>query len=108
MLFRSVLDAVPRIFDLPISEEMKKAARFYIAADRVVRPIVTAPGVPSDRVAVLRDAFDKAMRDPELLEGAKKQSMDLQPMQGVEAARLAAEIRATPAEIVAIAKRLEE
>lgn len=102
------LEGVPRIFDLPISEDMKKAARFYIAADRVVRPIVTTPSAPPDRVDALREAFDKAMVDPELRDAARKQNMDLQPMTGREAARLAAQIRATPADIVAIARKLEE
>ena len=60
------------------------------------------------RAAALREAFDKAMVDPELRDAARKQNMDLQPMTGREAARLAAQIRATPADIVAIARKLEE
>ena len=42
------------------------------------RAFAAAPGTPADRVAILRDAFAKALKDPELLAEAKKAKIDMQ------------------------------
>jgi tripartite-type tricarboxylate transporter receptor subunit TctC len=41
------------------------------------RAFAAAPGTPADRVAMLRDAFAKALKDPELLAEAKKAKIDM-------------------------------
>lgn len=35
-------------------------------------PVAAGPGVPADRVKILRDAFSNALKDPELLSKAEK------------------------------------
>jgi tripartite-type tricarboxylate transporter receptor subunit TctC len=42
------------------------------------RAFAAAPGTPADRVTILRDAFAKALKDPELLAEAKKAKIDMQ------------------------------
>jgi tripartite-type tricarboxylate transporter receptor subunit TctC len=56
------------------------------------RPIVTAPGVPSERVAVLRRAFDAAMTDPEFISEALKHHINLAPISGTKLQTMAADI----------------
>ncbi len=46
------------------------------------RPFVLPPGVPADRVQALRAAFDAAMKDQALLEDAKAQNMEIDPVTG--------------------------
>jgi len=50
----------------------------------VGRPILTAPGVPADRVRALRKAFDDTLKDPDYLAAAKKANMYLNPIGGEE------------------------
>lgn len=41
------------------------------------RAFAVAPGTPADRVAILRDAFAKAIKDPELIAEAKKAKIEM-------------------------------
>jgi tripartite-type tricarboxylate transporter receptor subunit TctC len=69
------------------------------------RPYVLPPGVPADRVAVLRKAFAAAMRDPALVAEATKLGMDLGEMEGEEMQALVAKLYAFPAEVIERAKQ---
>jgi tripartite-type tricarboxylate transporter receptor subunit TctC len=64
------------------------------------RPIIAPPGVPPDRVKILRDAFNKTMADPELLAEAKRKNFDIAPTRGEELETLAKEVVAQPPEIL--------
>jgi tripartite-type tricarboxylate transporter receptor subunit TctC len=64
------------------------------------RPIIAPPGVPSDKIKILRDAFNKTMADPELLAEAKRKNFDIAPTPGEELEALAKEVVAQPPEIV--------
>ena len=63
------------------------------------RPFVLPPGVPADRVKVLRDAFDAALKDPELLADAKAQKMEIDPVTGAAINELLDRVYAAPAEL---------
>jgi tripartite-type tricarboxylate transporter receptor subunit TctC len=69
------------------------------------RPFVLPPGVPADRVKLLREAFDKAVKDPELLADAKTQRMEIDPVTGEAINALLDRVYAAPPEL---AKRLRE
>jgi tripartite-type tricarboxylate transporter receptor subunit TctC len=75
---------------------------FEIAfAEQVMgRPFVMPPGVPADRVKVLRDAFDAAVKDPALLEDAKTQNMEIDPVSGAEINALLDRVYAAPPDLV--------
>jgi tripartite-type tricarboxylate transporter receptor subunit TctC len=63
-------------------------------------PLVGPPGIPGNRVVELRDAFMKAMADPELIAEAKKRRLDPTPSSGVELEALAKEVVAQPRDVV--------
>jgi hypothetical protein len=48
------------------------------------RPLLTAPGVPADRVAALRQAFIATMLDPEFLGDAARMEREIHPIPGLE------------------------
>ena len=48
------------------------------------RPILTAPGVPADRVRALRKAFDETLADPQFLAAAKQANIYISPVGGEE------------------------
>ena len=64
------------------------------------RPFLTAPGVPSERVALLREAFDSTMADPGFLEDAKRAQLDLDPMTGAAVAEIVQEVQNTRSDLI--------
>jgi tripartite-type tricarboxylate transporter receptor subunit TctC len=54
----------------------------------VGRSVLAPPGMPADRVQMLRDAFSATLQDPEFLAEVKKLNLDFQPMPGVELQKL--------------------
>ena len=61
-------------------------------ASEVGTAYFTPPGVPADRVAVLRRAFDATMKDPEFLADAQRIKITVNPMSGEDLEKLVAEI----------------
>lgn len=65
------------------------------------RPIVGGPGIPADRIKILRDGFLKAMRDPELLAEAEKRRWEPDPVSGEKLQALAREVISQPPDVIA-------
>lgn len=65
------------------------------------RPIVGSPGIPADRVKMLREGFLKAMRDPELLAEAEKRGWEPDPVSGEKLQALAREVISQPPDVIA-------
>jgi tripartite-type tricarboxylate transporter receptor subunit TctC len=62
--------------------------------------------VPADRVKILRQAFIKALNDPELLAVAEKQNLEIEPTSGEELEGLAKEVMTQPPEVIERMKKL--
>src|SRR6266508_500940 len=88
--------SVPSVYDLANTESQKQLLRFIFSSVEFGRPYVAPPGVPQERLDVLRQAFAAALRDPGLIEEAKKTSIDMtyRPPQVLE--RLLQALYATP------------
>lgn len=106
----------PRLPDVPTLYELmdrhrtadasRRLATTMLTADEFGRPIAAAPGVPEDRLRILRAAFDRAIEDPLLLADARRQGLEIDPTPASGLAELAQEVMATPPEIVGWMKRL--
>jgi tripartite-type tricarboxylate transporter receptor subunit TctC len=78
---------VERLRDLPdvptLAEisppEKRPMAEFIASGTPFARALAVGPGVPKDRVAALRKAFDDLMQDQEFLAVAKKRRLDINP-----------------------------
>jgi tripartite-type tricarboxylate transporter receptor subunit TctC len=90
----------PFVLDLAKTEEQKIAIKFLYAGQGIGRPFVAPPNLPADKLKLLRDAFDKTMKDPEFLSDAKKQKLDVDPEDGPHLENLIREIYATPKPII--------
>ncbi len=100
----------PRIADAPTLHELMNEHKTPESGRRLVplvmagsdfgRPIIAPPGVPPDKIKILREAFNKTMADPELLAEAKRKNFDIAPTPGEELEALAKEVVAQPPEIV--------
>jgi tripartite-type tricarboxylate transporter receptor subunit TctC len=87
-------------------ESVRRLAKVVLAADEFGRPIVFPPGVPADRVKIIRDAFNKTINDPALLAEAEKRRLDIDPATGEELDSLAKEVMTATPEIVERVKKM--
>ena len=99
------LDA-PLVRDLATTDEQRGTVDLVFAGDTLGRPLAITPGVPADRVAALRSAFDEAVKDPEFLADAKAANFDVDPIHGVDMQKTIGRILETPPDLAAKAKHL--
>ena len=76
------LPDTPLMLDQPVKPEDKPLLEYMSKAITVGRPVATTPGVPADRVAALRKAFEDTLKDPEFIAEAKQQNAEVRPMTG--------------------------
>ena len=96
---------VPLATEFASSKENRQAMELVLAQGLFGRPFVLPPGVPTDRAAVLRKAFDAAMADPALLADAQKTKLDIDVFSGADLQAKVAELYALPAGVVEKAKQ---
>jgi tripartite-type tricarboxylate transporter receptor subunit TctC len=95
----SELPQVPLILDFAKTEEQKSILTLVFARQVMAWPYLAPPGVPQDRVAILRKAFMDTFRDKEFLADAEKAKLEIAPVPGEQIQALVHQIYATPAEI---------
>ena len=98
--------SVPLIHEASLPAGMSEAITFLTLSDTATRPFVGPAGIPADRTAALRRAFDAAMADPEFLAYARKASLDIDPTTGENLAKIVSGIFATSPQALAFARKL--
>jgi len=96
---------VPLAIDFARSPETRRIMELIYSSETFGRPYLLPPGVPADRVALLRKAFMASLQDKELVAEAQKIGLDLDPISGEELQAIAERIYATPAAIVEQARQ---
>lgn len=88
-----LLEGIPSVYDVAAKSENAEAKlkilKSWDALSAVGRPVAAPPGVPEDRVAFLREAFEKAMNDPEFIAKAESSKRDLAYLSGQEMTEIA-------------------
>ena len=74
---------------------------FALQGSVTSRAFLAPPGIPADRLAALRRAFDQVIADPEFAEMMKKRNLTFEPMSGEAVQKNIERLMATPKEIVA-------
>jgi hypothetical protein len=97
---------VPFIMDYAKSEQDRQIFRLVFGWLDLERPIGAPPGTPGDRIAALREGFERAMKDPALLADAEKAQVGIEPMTGAAIAGFVEEAYRTPAEVAAKAAQM--
>jgi tripartite-type tricarboxylate transporter receptor subunit TctC len=103
---------VPTIYEIfdkeNTAEESRRVADVILRGGDFGRPMIAAPGTPADRVGILREAYAKAMQNPELLAEAKKARMDVEMVTGEQLQALAKRVMVqSPAVMKRVKKILE-
>jgi tripartite-type tricarboxylate transporter receptor subunit TctC len=106
----------PRLPDTPTLSElmdqhkspeiMRRVTRIVLASGEFGRPMVAGPGIPPERIKALRDSYAMAMRDPGLIEEAKKSQMDMEHTPGEELQGLLKELMDQPRDVLDRVKRI--
>ena len=94
------LPNVPYMLDLARNESERQAIAFLYAGEGIGRPYVAPPELPAGRLAILRQAFDATMQDPDFIKDAAAQKFTAKPRNGDYLADLIGKIYATPAPII--------
>jgi tripartite-type tricarboxylate transporter receptor subunit TctC len=92
---------VPTAIEAMTTAEAKQMFEVLFTDQVMGRPFVAAPGVPADRIAALRTAFDATVKDATFLAEAKAQRMEIDPVTGIEINALLDRVHAAPAEVIA-------
>jgi hypothetical protein len=95
------LKAVSTVYNLVKSDEVRQVWDLILAPKVMSRPYVLPPGVPPERAAALRLAFERMVKDPAFLAEMQRTGTEVGYMPGVEIERLIARVYAFPAEVVA-------
>jgi len=95
---------VPSIADFA-NDRQKQVIKLVTSRQVMGRPFAAPPGVPEDRKAALRKAFDETLKDAAFLEEATKLKLEVNPVSGAEIDRLIAELYRTPTDIVEEARK---
>lgn len=99
---------VPLLLDFAKSDDDRRILEIYLAPTDIARPILLGPGVPADRVAAIRQAFDAMVVDKEFIAEADKLKVEIEATSGVEVQRTIERILQSPPNLLARAKQLSE
>jgi tripartite-type tricarboxylate transporter receptor subunit TctC len=78
----------------------KRLTTLLLSPGSFGRPIVGGPGIPADRVKILREGFMKTMKDPELVAEAEKRGWEPDLVSGETLQALAREVVTQPPEVI--------
>lgn len=100
----------PTIYELmdkyKTPETGRRVIQVLFTGDEYGHPMIAPPDTPPERVRLLREAYAKALRDPELLAEAKKENMELDPSTGEEQEAMMKEVMGQPSEVIQKLKNL--
>jgi tripartite-type tricarboxylate transporter receptor subunit TctC len=63
-------------------EAIKRFASVLLSPGAIGRPLIAPPGLPADRLRLLREGYAKMINDPEFLAEAKKRSWEVEYISG--------------------------
>ena len=116
ILAQSGLKREPRVPNSPTIYELmdqyktpattRRVAQGILLGGEWARPMMAPADTPVERVKMLREAYEKAAKDPELLAEAKKLRIDVEPSKGEELQKMAKEVMGQPPEVVEQIKKL--
>jgi tripartite-type tricarboxylate transporter receptor subunit TctC len=71
------LKDVPNVLDFAKGDIERKALELYLTQKTIARPVLAPPGIPADRLAILRKAFASLATDKDFLADAQRTKLDV-------------------------------
>ena len=91
-----IMPDVPAVVEFARNHEEAAVLKAVMSAAEIGRAVLTTPGVPVDRVAALRAAFEEMLKDQEFVAELRKSEMDVIPMPGAQIGKLVDELERLP------------
>ena len=91
---------VPLIMDFAKTDEQRQIFTLIFSRQVMGRPFLAPPGIPADRLAALRKAFDDTMTDKDFLADAAQNKIEINPVSGEQIQTLVENGYRTPPDIV--------
>lgn len=98
------LQGVPGIMEFAKNDIDRGALEVIFARQKIAYAFAAPPGVPPDRVNILRQAFDAAVQDKDFLAEAEKMNTDVAPVGGQAVAAVIQQASEMPAAVLKRAK----
>lgn len=99
------LEGVPFAADLAKTDQQRQALALFLARVNMGRPFIAPPGVPADRLAILRTAFEQTMKDPGLVQEADSSGLHPLYISPDELQKYVADAYKMSPEVVALTKK---
>jgi tripartite-type tricarboxylate transporter receptor subunit TctC len=93
------LPDAPSITEYGNTADDRQVTALYASGSGVGRSLLGPPGIPADRLKLLRDAFNAMAKDPEFVADIKKLNVELDPLPGERVQDLIARTLAAPASV---------
>jgi tripartite-type tricarboxylate transporter receptor subunit TctC len=94
------LNGVPSAFEFIEKPEDKKLMSFIRSSAVLGRPFAAPPGIPDDRLALLRSSFEETMKDPAFLDELKTLKLELTYTPGEKLHAFVQDLYDTPPETI--------
>ena len=91
---------VPTAVEVAKTAEQALILRTVSGTSEIGKFVLSTPGVPPDRVAALRSAFDEMVRSPDFLAEADKLRIEIGPLPGAALQKIVVEMQAISPEVI--------
>ncbi len=100
------LPDVPNAIDLVTDPDSKRALELILIRQEMGRPFALPPRVAPERVAVMRQAFEETLKDPQFVAEAAKLQLEIDPLTGTEIEGLLKSAYSAPKSVIERAAKL--
>jgi tripartite-type tricarboxylate transporter receptor subunit TctC len=100
----AVMPDAPTVLEMAETDEQKAILRAVMNATEIGKPVLTTPGVPADRLAALRRAYEKVCEDAEFKAEFARQGVELAPINGEALQKLVEDVANISPELLAKVK----
>ncbi|HEX2726462.1 MAG TPA: hypothetical protein VHN20_11635, partial [Beijerinckiaceae bacterium] len=105
VLLQVTTEKMPDLPDVPLAKDLvknegdRKIMALFLAQKSAARPVVAPPGVPADRMAAIRTAFENMIKDPDFLKDAAATKLELDPSPASEVEKVIQIFASTPDDV---------
>lgn len=71
-------NGIPTVFEWAKTQEQRQMLDIVFASAAMSRPYVAPPDVPAERLQMLREAFEQAVKDPDLIADAEQKGVEIE------------------------------
>ena len=100
------ISEIPNLLELVSDPTQKQLLELLFARQEMGRPLLAPPGVPAERVALLRNSIKAATSDPEYLADAARMKFEVDYLPGEKAQEMLERLYSMPKPMIEQSKRL--